>query len=1236
MSGELTGREIAVVGMAGRFPGAADPAALWRRTAAGEGAIHTFTVDELRAVGVPSEILADPRYVRARGILEGADLFDAPLFGFTPREAELLDPQHRVFLECAWTALEDAGVDPATASGLIAVYAGVGLGTYAWNVLSRRGELDLQAVFGNDKDFLATQVSYRLNLRGPSLTVQTACSTSLVAVHLACQALLNYECDLALAGGVTIAVPQERGYPYREGGILSPDGCCRAFDARAAGTVPGSGAGVAILARLEDALADGRTVLAVVRGSAINNDGAFKVGYTAPSIEGQAEVIAAAQAMAGVDPAAITYVETHGTGTALGDPIEIAALIQAFRANGETGTGGTGYCALGALKPNIGHCDTAAGIAGFLRTVLALRHRRLPPTLHFERLHPEVDLAGTPFYISTGADWETDRLPRRAGVSSFGIGGTNAHVILEEAPEPEPSGPSRPFQLLLLSARTPEALEKRAADLASYLREHPEIDPAAFADVAHTLRVGRRTLPERRALVVRRRAEALRALAAPGDETIPDFKGRAPARPPAVVFLLPGQGTQYPGMAAELWRNEPVFHAAIDECADLLAPHLAIDLRCLLWPAAGEEATAAERLARTEFTQPALFAVEWAMARLWREWGIVPEALLGHSLGEITAACLAGVFPLADALTFTALRGRLLQALPSGAMLAVPLPESGIAPYLSEDLSLAVVNAPDACTVSGPEAAVESLSAHLAARGVHTRRLHTSHAFHSAMVDPVVEPLARHLRNVPLAPPAIPFLSNVTGTWITAEQATDPDYWALHVRRTVRFGAGCAALLADPDRLLLEVGPGDTLGQLARRQPTAAGRTLIASLPGPTHGASAQETALLALARLWVAGARFDPQGFAGEERRRTVPLPTYPFERRRYWAADEAEAQSVRPEQATGRAVGEGREEAPEGAAQGRTDLRLRRSSDLETTLAALIQQTLGVATVSPHDDFFDLGGSSLLALNLLAELEKTLGAAPPLSALARGRATPAELARHLRAQTPSEGAVELAEGDGTPLFWVHPIGGGILSYLPLARHLGRAHPIWAFPAPGLDSDRPPLHTVEELAAEHLAALRKVRPRGPYLLAGWSFGGLVAWEIRRRLLAEGDEVPLLVLADSWPGALDLPLTPPPSLPEEAPEGPRMERISKLLAAHTAAAQAWRAAPPGGPTLLLLAGGEPGGPPRAAAVAAAWEQQGAAPLTVHTFDATHWTLLAEPCVREVAESLEEALATLEIPAKEKL
>ncbi|HEX4964285.1 MAG TPA: amino acid adenylation domain-containing protein, partial [Thermoanaerobaculia bacterium] len=690
---------IAIVGLAGRFPGSADVEELWSNLRTGKECIRFFTDEELAAEGVPPEALADPAYVKAHGALDGIDLFDASFFDFTPREAEMTDPQHRLFLEQAYHALENAGYDPARYPGAIGVYAGVSANLYVLrNVLATPGALRdggaNQAMLGGEKDFLATRLSYKLNLRGPSFTVQTACSTSLVATHLACRALLGRECDMALAGGVSAAVPQVAGYFYQEGGINSPDGHCRAFDAAAQGTVGGSGVGVVVLKRLSDALAAGDTIHAVIRGTAINNDGSQKVGYTAPGVDGQAAVIAAAQALAGVSPDEIGYVEAHGTGTPLGDPIEIAALTRVFRA----GTGRRGFCALGSVKTNLGHLDAAAGIAGLIKTSLVLKREEIPPSLHFREPNPRIDFASSPFFVNAELrPWPAGGEPRRAAVSSFGIGGTNAHAVLEEAPAPATSGESRPLQLLVLSARSGEALEKATANLAAYLAEHPG---APLADAAFTLQVGRRALAHRRVLVARDAADAAAALAGRDPERLLTRTAEGGRRP--VVFLFPGQGAQYAGMGRELYEREPDYRAALDACAEILASRLGgLDLRRALHPEPGD-AEAGRRLQETGLAQPALFAVEYALARLWMRWGVEPAALLGHSLGEYVAACLAGVFALEDALRLVAARGRLMQARPAGAMLAVPLSEAALTPRLTPALALAAVNGPALCVVSGP------------------------------------------------------------------------------------------------------------------------------------------------------------------------------------------------------------------------------------------------------------------------------------------------------------------------------------------------------------------------------------------------------------------------------------------------------------------------------------------------------------------------------------------------------
>jgi len=897
---ELNGSEVAITGMALRFPGADSPRQLWENLRNGVESVRVFTDEELFAAGALAEWLENPAFIRARPALDGIDLFDADLFGIPPREARLLDPQQRIFLECAWEALERAGCDSETYPGLIGVYAGSDLNSYLLHLVDNQALINdvgiMQLEVANDKEYLASRVSYKLDLRGPSLAVQTACSTSLVAVHLACQALLSGECDMALAGGASVRVPQANGYVWQDGGIHSPDGRCRAFDARAQGTGFGSGVGVVVLKRLTDALKGGDLVHAVIKGSAVNNDGSRKVGFTAPGGEGQARVIRAAQMMAEVDPETITYVEAHGTGTPLGDPIEVAALTQAFR----SATDRKGFCALGSVKTNLGHLKTAAGVAGLIKTVLALEHRELPPSLNLEQPNPHIDFANSPFFVNDRLrEWRpAEGSPLRAAVSSFGVGGTNAHVILEEAPPAEPSGPSRPWQVVPLSAASASALERMRERLADHLRQHPGL---CLADAAWTLRIGRRT-GRHRAFVVARDtgdlADAVAALESPErvQTALLELHDR-----PSVAFLFPGQGAQHPGMARDLYTAEPAFRAHLDRCCEILRPLLGLDLREALFPPPGDEERAARRLERTELAQPALFAVEHSLARLWMEWGVRPRALLGHSLGEWVAACLAGVFSLEDALALVAERGRLMQALPPGAMLAVPLAEEEFRPRLGPGtgLALAAVNGPDRSVVSGEEGEIAALEAELAGRGIAVRRLRTSHAFHSAAMDPVLAPFAERVGTVRREAPAIPFLSNLTGTWITAEQATDPGYWSRHLRAAVRFGDGLRILAEDAKTVLLEVGPGQTLSafarQLPRRSTGSAVRAVIGSLPHPKDARSAAEHLMDALGRLWLAGVPVDWRALDGQERRRRVELPTYPFERKRYWIEGVGEARSER-----------------------------------------------------------------------------------------------------------------------------------------------------------------------------------------------------------------------------------------------------------------------------------------------------------------------------------------------------
>lgn len=872
--------DIAVVGLAGRFPRARNLDEFWERIRDGVECISRLTPEELRESGLPEVALTHPNYVNATAWLEEADMFDARYFGFTPREAEAMDPQHRIFLECAVTALEDAGYG-AGYDGPVGVFAGASMNSYLTSNLMRNPDVleaagPYQLMIGNDKDFVATRVAYKLNLSGPAMSIQTACSTSLVAIQVACQSLLTFQSDMALAGGVALYWPQKQGYLYQEGMILSPDGHCRAFDAEAKGTVGGQGVGVVVLKRLEDAMRDGDTIHAIVKGTAINNDGSNKVGYTAPSVDGQAEVIAMAQAMADVDPASISLIEAHGTGTPLGDPIELAALTQVFRAS----TNAKQFCAIGSVKTNIGHLDAAAGVAGFIKAVLSLKHGIKPPSLHFEQPNPQLDLENSPFTVQTSAaEWKTDGQPRRAGVSSFGIGGTNAHAVLEEAPASEAARPARPWQLLVWSAKTSQALQTASENLENFLKSTPD---TALANVAHTLQSGRKRYPFRRTLVARDVAHALDLLGAENSTTLQVESQDAADRP--VVFMFSGQGSQYANMARSLYQNEPGFRQNLDQCAALLESELGCDLRDTIFR--DEDAGHINELNETRLAQPALFAIEYSLAQLWIEWGIEPEGMIGHSIGEYVAACLAGVMNLEDALSLVAARGQLMQGLPSGDMLAVFAAPEAISNYLDGSVSLAAVNGPEFCTVSGTCEQIRALTQRLDADGIEYRKLETSHAFHSAMMEPILDDFTSRVESVALHAPGKPYISNVTGNWIKPEEATDPHYWAKHLRGTVQFEAGLSQLLKESNPVLLEVGPGKTLGTFAR-QVAAGNRNIVVatSLPHPNDPGEDDQFIMETAASLWRAGVQFDWKGFNRHGKLYRVPLPTYPFERNRYLA---------------------------------------------------------------------------------------------------------------------------------------------------------------------------------------------------------------------------------------------------------------------------------------------------------------------------------------------------------------
>jgi acyl transferase domain-containing protein len=888
---------IAIVGMACYVPDADTPSQFWRNLVDGRESVRRYSEEALRAAGVSESDLADPAYVRAGVPLEGSDQFDPAFFGLSPREARVMDPQHRKFLECAWSALEDAGHTPRSASGNIAVFAGSGMHWYLIkNVMTRP---DLVAEMGefllrhtaNDKDFLATRVSYHLDLRGPSVNVQTACSTSLVAVHMACQSLLSGECDLALAGGATVDVPQGIGYLYREEEVRSPDGHCRSMDAEAGGTVFGSGCGVVVLRRLADALADGDEIRAVIRGSAVNNDGAGKAGYLAPSVDGHAEAVAEAIAVADVPAETIGYVEAHGTATKIGDPIEVLALTQGFATNRRQ------YCALGSVKTNIGHLDTAAGVVGLIKIALAMQHRSLPASLHYRSPNPEIDFPATPFFVNARlGDWPALGAPLRAGISSLGVGGTNAHVVLQEAPARAPGRPAGALAAPLmfpLSAKTPSALSQAACNIARHLGETEE---AELPDVAWTLANGRVPM-EHRTVVVGRSIDQVRSRLDAKFRVV-----RAAARPPQVVFMFPGQGAQYPGMSRHLYEADAAYRSALDDCFAVFDRLGRGDVRRALFPAEGA-ADAVAALRSTAITQPALFAVEYALAMSLMSKGVEPVAMIGHSLGEYTAACLAGAFTLDTALRVVCRRGELIASLPGGAMLAVAMPAEAVARHVTGDVSLAAINGPGLTVWSGAFDAIDALFERLDALGAGPRRLEVSHAFHSHTLDPILETFAQEVARMPRAAAlSCKVVSNLSGRWLTDEQLMSRDYWSRHLRETVDFAAGVQQLQALGPVVFLEVGPGAALGAFVKAGLKEA--ATLGTLPHPEDRTPSDDFFYTAGGSLWAHGVDIDWSKWGQPSKGRRRALPTYPFQRQRYWLEPGERAPTTTAPQTAARAA--------------------------------------------------------------------------------------------------------------------------------------------------------------------------------------------------------------------------------------------------------------------------------------------------------------------------------------------
>ncbi len=889
-----SGTDIAIVGMAAHLPGAANIAEYWRNLRDGVSSIRPLSEEELRDSGESPGLIRHKNYVPFAAPLDGFELFDAEFFGFSPKEAAIMDPQHRHFLETAWEALENAGHVPDSFDGSVGVYAGCGMGSYFYfNICSNPDLVDNTGMFllrhtGNDKDFMTTRASHVFDLHGPSINLQTACSTSLVATHYACQALLNGECDMALAGGVTIELPQGRGYLYKENEILSPDGQCHAFDHRAQGTVFGSGAGVVVLRRLADAVAEGDHIWAVIKGTAVNNDGAAKAGYLAPSVDGQAAAIAEAQAVAGITADTVDYIECHGTGTYLGDPIEVAALTQAFRQT----TDAADFCRIGSVKTNIGHLDTAAGVASLIKTSLALHNRQMPPSLGYEAPNPAIAFDGSPFRVNDRlSDWPRRTGPRRAGVNSLGVGGTNAHAVLQEAPERAASDPSDwPFQILTLSGRSKMALDDNARRLSAHLRANPD---QPLADVAYTLKQGRRAFEKRRIVVAETAEQAARLL---DDDTPRRVHTHTALNAPDVAFLFPGGGAQYAGMARDLYETEPVFADWMDRGLSVLSEMDDTDIRALWLPSEQDRQGADAALTRPSLQLPLIMIVEYALAQLWISWGVTPTTLAGHSMGENTAACVAGVISFEDCIGLVHLRGRLFDTVPAGGMLSVGLPADKLRPMLGDALDLGAVNAPELSVASGPQAALDDLEQRLRADDIDCRRIPIDIAAHSRMLDPILHDFRAYLLSIDLSPPQIPLTSNRTGLLMTDAQATSVDYWLDHLRGTVLF-ADCIGTLAQDNRIFLEVGPGKALSALTRQHGAVPGQQVLSSLRHPEEDIADDRYHLETLGRLWALGANIDWSQIWVDARRNRVPLPTYAFQRAPYFIAPGKGAGATAPQ---------------------------------------------------------------------------------------------------------------------------------------------------------------------------------------------------------------------------------------------------------------------------------------------------------------------------------------------------
>jgi len=1030
-------------------------------------------------------------------------------------------------MECAWEALENAGYAVDKYPHPIGLFAGAGHNHYLErHLLPNKDLVDTVGWFpimlNNTKDNMCPKIAYKLGLTGPAVAVQTACSTALSAIHGAIAALRNGDCRLALAGGVSLGTLEREGYLFEEGMLQPRDGVTRSFDAAAEGSVPGQGAGVVVLARLEDAVREGATIYAVIRGSAMGNDGSDKENYTTYSTSGQRRVIEAALRSAGLKPEDISHVETSSTASVLGDPIEMEALIGAFGAP----VAGEARCTIGAVKPNVGNADAAAGLAALLKATLAVHEGMIPPNIGLETPNPKVDWADSRFRLPVKAEpWRPASGVRRAGVSAFGMGGTNAHIILEQAPKQLPTGTCRPWQIITLSGSSEEALERGTDDLIAFLEQNPR---SSFPDVVHTLRVGRKDLAHRRVLVSHSAHEAVLELRNPDSEHV--FTKKA-GQPRETVFMFPGQGAQYRNMGRELYLKEPFYRSVAEECWEIIRENVGW-LYQQIAPTRQDRGGRTEKLNRTYFTQPALFITEYALAKTLIHWGIEPAAMIGNSLGEYVAACISGVFSLEDALEAVTTRGRLMQETPEGSgQLMAMMSEQRARDLIEPDLSLAAVLGPEQVVISGTREAIARARIRLTEMDVEHRRMHVARGFHSPAMDGILGEYTEVLGKMSLSKPEIPFISNVSGTWISDQQAVDPSYWARHLREPVRFWEGLTAIMEREKAVLLEVGPGHMLREIACARIKEVGREkafrLLTTLPQPNQAESDMHYLLKTVGRLWLNGATIDWERFNEGYHRRRVPLPTHPFARTRHWLDPVAEKSArywLEPDEIE--VVAE--TSAAESRGNLATKLVLPRNED-EQEVARIWREFLGVGEVGIHDDFFELGGTSLIAVRLAGKLGQTFNV-PMASHTLLKRRTIASLAEYIGENRAGSGEnseesvlVEIQRGSSRalPLYMVHPVGGEVYFYKDLAYHLGAGQPLYGIQAPSLVGNTKPFDDISEQAASYLDEILTHQKEPPYVIGGSSYGGVVAYEMSQQLHARGIPVALTILVDSpAPGAM--------------------------------------------------------------------------------------------------------------------